>query len=365
MSFYISIGEVQRQFSRFYSRTGRKLTFPEMMEYLYENGMLTNTITPPAPSSICLDDFEEFSKKLFLTVDLQKSNPSDVKEEDVIPIHRDVLVISQFHDAKMVMHTHDYFEIDYVAKGTAEFLYDDNSRKMKEGEFNIVAPGLLHDVVLNDETILFCIMVRKSTFDTVFFSLLSRDDLLSSFFRNILNNGEHENFLVFYTDNNPKIKEMVFNAFLECHKNDPYGNNCCISWVNLLFSELLRNYSKSLQFYDYTMGTDFSLIMQYIKYNYRTLTLSFLAELFHYNEAYLSTIIKRNTGFSFSEIIKRQRIAEAEQYLVNTRIKVGEIAEKVGYNSADHFSRVFKSVYHMSPLEYRQKHYSTPKFDMF
>ena len=34
----------------------------------------------------------------------------------------------------------------------------------------------------------------------------------------------------------------------------------------------------------------------------------------------------------------------------------GEIAERIGYNSADHFSRVFRSAYKMSPQEYRKQH---------
>ena len=48
-------------------------------------------------------------------------------------------------------------------------------------------------------------------------------------------------------------------------------------------------------------------------------------------------------------------MSEAVDYLTNTNLKVSEIAEKVGYNSADHFSRVFRKTYHMSPQEYRRK----------
>jgi AraC-like DNA-binding protein len=39
-------------------------------------------------------------------------------------------------------------------------------------------------------------------------------------------------------------------------------------------------------------------------------------------------------------------------------MKISEIAECVGYNSADHFSRIFRSEYQMSPQEYRKKHQS-------
>ena len=42
--------------------------------------------------------------------------------------------------------------------------------------------------------------------------------------------------------------------------------------MNLLFSTLLRNYSETLQFYNYQMGSDFSLVLQYIQHNYQTLS---------------------------------------------------------------------------------------------
>ena len=104
------------------------------------------------------------------------------------------------------------------------------------------------------------------------------------------------------------------------------------------------------------MGSDFSLVLQYIQHNYQTLTLSSLAKLFHYSEPHLCTLIKQNTGLTFTELIKKLRLADATSYLLNTSMKIGEIAEQIGYNSADHFSRVFRSAYKMSPLEYRRQH---------
>ena len=143
---------------------------------------------------------------------------------------------------------------------------------------------------------------------------------------------------------------------IECSKKDMYSNTCCISYVYLMFSALLRSYSQTIQFYNYEMGSDFSLVLQYIQHNYQTLTLSSLAELFHYSEPHLCTLIKQNTGLTFTELIKKLRLADATNYLLNTSMKVGEIAEQIGYNSADHFSRVFRSAYKMSPLEYRKQH---------
>ena len=46
-------------------------------------------------------------------------------------------------------------------------------------------------------------------------------------------------------------------------------------------------------------------------------------------------------------------MSDAIDYLENTDLSISEIAKIIGYNSSDHFSRVFKSCYHISPQYYR------------
>jgi AraC-like DNA-binding protein len=250
---------------------------------------------------------------------------------------------------------HNYFEINYVAQGNCHFTFEKTTRTMHEGELCIIAPSSEHDIIIEDDSTVFTIMLRKSTFDTTFFSLLSRKDLLSYFFRTILQDDSHANYLLFFAADNLWIKKIIRNLIGESNRSDSYSNNCCINWVNLLFSTLLRNYSKTIQFYNYQMGSDFSLVLQYIQHNYQDLSLSTLAELFHYSEPHLCTLIKQNTGHNFTSLIKRLRMADAIDYLLNTNLKISEIAEQIGYNSADHFSRVFRSSYNMSPQEYRKE----------
>ena len=45
---------------------------------------------------------------------------------------------------------------------------------------------------------------------------------------------------------------------------------------------------------------------------------------------------------------------DAKNLLINTDEKVNEIAEKIGYNSADHFSRVFRQTFGCSPADFRK-----------
>ena len=364
MAYYITYGEFQQHMKDYFFRTGSRMQFPEMADYLYRKGLLSETPPDPMLTSEMFGDMDDdaFNKiidQLPLELNPQISITPKVKENDIFPNSVDVFIIRHPRYTRPAPHIHNYFEINYVASGSCTFVFEKDKRTMREGELCIIAPSSEHDLVIDDDSTVFCIMLRKSTFDTTFFSLLSRKDLLSYFFRTILQDDSHANYLLFFSENNKWLKQIIHNAMGESYKNDSYSNACCISWINLLFSNLLRNYSKTLQFYDYQMGADFSLVLQYIQHNYQTVTLASLAELFHYSEPHLCTLIKQNTGHTFTGLIKRLRLAEAIDYLTNTNLKIGEIAEKVGYNSADHFSRVFRSTYKMSPQEYRKQNSHT------
>lgn len=361
MPYYITYGEFQRHMKEYYLRTGNKMQFPEMSDYLYRKGLLFET--PPSGSAaedifgnLSDEQFNQVVDSMILTLTPNQSVNSKVAETDIIPNSRDVFIIRHPRYTRPSPHTHNYFEINYVAQGRCTFVFEKTTRILSAGELCIVAPSSEHDLVIEDDSTVFCIMLRKSTFDTTFFSLMSGKDLLSYFFRTILQDDSHANYLLFFAANNTWLKMIVRNAMGESAKKDAYSNSCCISWINLLFSNLLRNYSKTLQFYNYQMGSDFSLVLQYIQHNYQSLTLSSLASMFHYSEPHLCTLIKQNTGHNFTDLIKRLRMADAVDYLTNTSQKISEIAERIGYNSADHFSRVFRGEYQISPQEYRKVH---------
>ncbi|MCI6998257.1 MAG: AraC family transcriptional regulator [Eubacterium sp.] len=365
MAYYMTYGEFQAHMKAYYQRTGNRMQFPEMSEYLYKKGLLHEQI----PLPVLKDDYDHMTDEEFdhvidslpLKLELYDGAPLAfrVSENDLIPNLRDVFVIRHPRYTRPNTHIHNYFEINFVAQGQGKFIFEKEERIMHEGELCIIAPSSRHDFLIEDDSTVFTICIRQSTFDTTFFSLMSRKDLLSYFFRTILQGNHHANYLLFFTKQNRLLNRYIRNMMIESSKQDIYSNTCCISYVNLMFSTLLRNYSQTIQFYNYQMGADFSLVLQYIQHNYQTLTLSSLAELFHYSEPHLCTLIKQNTGFTFTDLIKRLRLADATDYLLNTNLKISEIAERIGYNSADHFSRIFRTTYKISPQEYRKQNQST------
>ena len=83
------------------------------------------------------------------------------------------------------------------------------------------------------------------------------------------------------------------------------------------------------------------------------LSLNRISKEFGISENYLSRLFTRENHVTFKQYVKSLRIAKAKDYLSNTTLRIGEICEKLGFHSMEHFSRLFKSETGLSPSEYR------------
>lgn len=77
-----------------------------------------------------------------------------------------------------------------------------------------------------------------------------------------------------------------------------------------------------------------------------------LAKELNINRNYLSNLFKKEMGVSFVSFLGNYRISKAKALLMKKRYTVYEIAEMVGYQEPAYFSRMFKNITGVSPLEY-------------
>ena len=367
--YYTTIGEVEKVLLEYYEKNKTKWTFVEALLSMFKNGMLLNSPPNSNPNNYgsLLDakEFEQSILNLSITVKnvIQTDHPTYILEDNVIPLNKDIFAFKHLTNVDDQLHVHNHFEINYVYFGSATQLFENEQRKLTEGDLCIIAPNSKHDVLANSSSLIISIMMRKSSFDKVFWSLLSQKDLLAIFFRNTLYMASPSNYLIFKTDNNDDTKRIIQSIIFESNNDNKYANSCCISWINLLFAYVLRKHSTTIQYYDYKSQHghefDFSAVLNYIQHNYPTVTLASLADFFNYSEAYLSKLIKRNLKQNFSTIIKNLKMSHAVDYLTSTQFRISEVSDLVGYDSVDHFSRTFKNTYRISPLEYRKTHTSS------
>lgn len=90
------------------------------------------------------------------------------------------------------------------------------------------------------------------------------------------------------------------------------------------------------------------------KYYDQGVTLEEIAGQLFVSEEYLSTQFKKETGAGFAETVRNYRIERIKGLLVNTRLKLNQIAELTGYADPKYMSRVFKEEVGVLPTEYRK-----------
>jgi two-component system response regulator YesN len=87
-------------------------------------------------------------------------------------------------------------------------------------------------------------------------------------------------------------------------------------------------------------------IIQFIHKHYdEEITLTELAEKVFISRNYLCDIFKKATGETFLSYLTRVRMEKAKQLIMEGKLHVYEIAERVGYKNVPYFSTVFKKYF--------------------
>lgn len=95
-------------------------------------------------------------------------------------------------------------------------------------------------------------------------------------------------------------------------------------------------------------------VMDYVEQHFHEdISLKGIAEIVHLNASYLSSLFKEELNMTFSEYLTRRRVQEAKRLLMQTDLTINEIAEKVGYQTAKYFIKIFKQYENTTPNGYR------------
>jgi YesN/AraC family two-component response regulator len=266
----------------------------------------------------------------------------------------------------MDFHSHDFFEFIYVYKGKCRIKIDSAELVLEAGSLCLLNLQAMHTIELDDiqKDIIFNILVKPDYFNSTYFRLtyLPNDEYIFDFFlESMVNHSMKDNYILFYPDPEYNYDSLTKHLIKEYY----VGKSHKEEMMNFLFSSLLIELSRcyethieksskeELKKYKITEITD------YIYEHYKDITLKELAEHFNYNHAYLSTIIKKYTGTSFSEMLHTFRFLKSCQLLTETHLTIADITEEVGCSNQTWFVNNFRKRYGIAPSEYRKKYKST------
>ncbi len=255
-----------------------------------------------------------------------------------------------------ILHTHEFFEVEYVLTGSCIHIVEKQEIPIRAGDIVIVPPNVEHKALPENDGVTVNIKIRKQVFHNAFINLLSTDTELSTYLSRTLYSTAYRSSFTFHCGDDPLIKSIILSMYGQQLEQKPFFNYMLEGLTLTLFSCLMQNHSQNVEISNFVITSDdrMSKIIAYINENYRNVTLSSVAGKFYISEPYLSSIIKKETGSTFSFLLREIKIQKATMLLLTTNLNIDEVCERSGYQDTTQFIKTFKRYHGLSPKRYRQ-----------
>ena len=264
-------------------------------------------------------------------------------------------------------HTVPNTHMCFCIRGQCFMYVNGQDIQLTPGRSCIIAPEVPTNYCnLSEDTIVIHVILTDAFISEALLPQLPVEYALNEFFRDIVFKSEHKKPFVSIATDDKYLEDMAYflsSAFYFNTFKPPLWEEIVNNYILLFFCYQLSCSSRPA-----TLGTDFNLtgniltqIQDYIKHNCRNISLRQLAEVFHFNESYMSQYLKKNTGENFTRLLQKYRIELAEKLLSNTTLSVVEVSDRVGYQNIGYFYKIFDKFNQCSPTEYRSKFLNSNK----
>jgi len=132
---------------------------------------------------------------------------------------------------------------------------------------------------------------------------------------------------------------------------DEQGDLC--AWISTALNDFIELVYSSQ---DGRKVTQINPAINYVDANYdKPITLAEIARASHLSVSRLAHIFKEQMGITIIDYLTGVRIERAKELLLATDQNCTEICFEVGYNNQSYFTRTFKELVGMTPLQFRAK----------
>jgi len=244
------------------------------------------------------------------------------------------------------VHYHDCYEIIFFLSGHISYFIKDEMYTIAKYDLIFIPPFDLHKLTHTYGKYYERIVVNFKK--TIFSDTFINSGVLNFFMSNI-----HK---VSITDND--IKNIFTSLSYEKKINDIFSD----MRIKLLLEELLillnRETKQNTSKPEGDIKDEKALsIISYINENYmENITIQLLSSKFYISKSYLVHLFKYKTGFTIMEYLNKKRISVAQQMLSTKEYNIRDVGGLVGYNNLTSFSRTFKQIAGISPMQYKKHH---------
>lgn len=228
----------------------------------------------------------------------------------------------------LTYHTHLHFSFEFVfcLEGEIRVTIGESTCLLRENQGALIPCNTLHSYHTPSHSQIYSLLVGQGLVQDIGKLFRQQRLVRSTFFVDAL------------------LRQMV----LEQEKQTVFGIKAVVYRAFEAFME-----GNSFQPHDTADHAVVTALPAYLQAHFReNVTLADFARYSDYNYFYVSKLIKRSFGISFSRLLTEYRIAYAQELLQEKKLTVSQIALLCGYGSIRNFNRVFFDSVGKTPREY-------------
>jgi AraC-like DNA-binding protein len=254
------------------------------------------------------------------------------------------------------LHSHEFFELAYVAEGKGFHYVENEVQPIYRGQVHVIPMGVSHVFrptsinVIKDPLVVYNCIFTPQLIDILI--PFATDSPIVAHLEEFKEETLHY-YSVFDDD------AAIGKLFLSLYREYSLPQSGSSTYLNTLLLQLivtifrLKNDENLKQF---PKPTRFLQVLNYIEQSYaEDITLSHLAGVFQWSDRHFQRLFKQHTGQTFHHYLQSLRIQKSCDQLRGSQLKISRIAEAVGYKDIHSFTALFKRIVGETPSSYRQQ----------
>ena len=238
------------------------------------------------------------------------------------------------------------YELTVITAGRGEIYTDGMPIAVRTGDIHIAFPEELHEIVSDDADPL--------RFD--FFSFIVDEPVLSAELSRLSESCRAAERRILQSDH---VASLVRQGIREINGKEPYYERIMADVIEQIAICIIRTLGEiGGEPTRATVTEADSLCYQAVSYIdthlFSMKSLTEISDALSYNYSYLSNLFKKTMGQGLMDYYRLKRLETAKYLLLDGKMSVTQVAERLNYSSVYAFSRAFRTQYGESPNKYRR-----------
>jgi AraC-like DNA-binding protein len=247
----------------------------------------------------------------------------------------------------------NFFELIYVLEGTGLQVTNGNTFNYRSGNLFLLTPQDVNSFELRTPSKLVFIRFNKSYVETL------KDNDWTERIDFILANASHRPGCILKNQvDKPLILSLISNIIRERNNQQLYHSKIVQQIVDTIIIIVARNIALKLpKNFKENTGESVLDILDYIQqniYSPEMLRATAISNALNISIGYLGRYFRKQTGETLQEYIAKYKVRLIEIRLLNSDMRINEIANELNFTDESHLNRVFKKYKGTSPSEFRK-----------